>query len=125
MQKNALEGYLFSVKNSISDKQLEGKIKDEDKKKILDALDDGLKWMESTPDATKEEIEKKQKEVEEIVTPIIQKLGGGMGGMGGMGGGMGGFNPEDFQNFSKENKKDDEDKKEEESKPKFEDLDVD
>jgi len=31
--KNALEGYLFSVKNSISDKQLEGKINDEDKEK--------------------------------------------------------------------------------------------
>jgi len=120
--KNALEGYLFSVKNSINDKQLEGKIEDEDKKKILDALDSGTKWMESNSDATKEDYEKKQKEVEEIVTPIIQKLGGGMGGMGG----MGGFNPEDFknQNFSKKDDKDDE-KKEEESKPKFEDLDVD
>jgi len=31
--KNTLEGYLFSVKNSISDKQLEGKIDEEDKKK--------------------------------------------------------------------------------------------
>jgi len=31
--KNALEGYLFSVKNSISDKQLEGKIQTEDKEK--------------------------------------------------------------------------------------------
>jgi len=90
------------------------------KKKILDTLDDGLKWMESNTDATKEDYEKKQKEVEEIVTPIIQKLGGGMGG-----GGMGGFNPEDFQNFQKENTENKEDKKEEESKPKFEDLDVD
>jgi len=119
--KNALEGYLFSVKNSISDKQLEGKIDDEDKKKILSTLDSGLKWLESNSDATKEDFEKKkQKEIEEVVTPIIQKLGGGMGG--GMGGG---FNPQDFQNqnFSKDEEKNDD--KKEESKPKFEDLDVD
>jgi len=56
-------------------------------------------------------MKKKQKEIEEIVTPIIQKLGGGMGGMGG----MGGFNPEDFQNFSK---KDDDEKKEDDEKKK-------
>jgi len=54
--KNALEGFLFSVKNNINDKQLEGKIKDEDKKTVLDACDDGLKWMEShSSDATKED----------------------------------------------------------------------
>jgi len=125
MQKNTLEGYLFSVKNSMSDKQLEGKIDEEDKKKIISTLDSGLKWMESNTDATKEDYEKKkQKEIEEVVTPIIQKLGGGMGGMGGMGGG--GFNPQDFQNqnFQKDDDKNDDDKKEE-SKPKFEDLDVD
>jgi len=31
--KNTLEGYLFSIKNTMSDKNLEGKIEDEDKKK--------------------------------------------------------------------------------------------
>jgi len=72
-------------------------------------------------------LKKKQKEIEEIVNPIIQKLGGGMGGGSGMN-----FNPEDFQNFQKnqqtggeDEKKDDDDKKDEDSKPKFEDLDVD
>jgi len=60
--KNALEGYLFSVKNSISDKQLEGKINDEDKEKILSTIDSGIKWLESNAsDATKEDIEKKTK----------------------------------------------------------------
>jgi len=108
--KNALEGYLFSVKNSINDKQLEGKIKDEDKKKNIRYIRwwskmDGIKYR-----CYKRRLwKKKQKEVEEIVTPIIQKLGGGMGGMGG--GGMGGFNPEDFQNFQKENTENKEDKK--------------
>jgi len=60
--KNTLEGYLFSVKNSISDKQLEGKIKSEDKETILDAVDKGIKWLESNAsESTKEDIEKKTK----------------------------------------------------------------
>jgi molecular chaperone DnaK (HSP70) len=58
--KNSFEGYLFSVKNSIHDKQIEGKIKEEDKKTILEAIDSGLKWFESNKDASKEEFEKKQ-----------------------------------------------------------------
>jgi len=122
--KNALEGFLFQVKNSVSDKQLEGKIPDEDKEKILSTVDGGIKWLEQNgADASKEDIEKKQKEIEEVVNPILQKLGGGMGGQGGMGGGMN-FNPEDFQNFNQGGKKDDDDKKEDE-KPSFQDLDVD
>jgi len=59
--KNGLEGYLFQVRNSINDKQLEGKIKDEDKQAILSALDSGLKWMESATEASKEDFEKKNK----------------------------------------------------------------
>jgi len=99
--KNALEGYLFSIKNSISDKQLEGKINKEDKEKILSTVDSGIKWLEqNSSESTKEDIEKKQKEIEEVVNPIIQKLGGGMGGGGGMN-----FNPEDFQNFNQGQKK--------------------
>jgi len=100
--KNSLEGFLFQIKNSISDKQLEGKIPEEDKEKILSTIDGGIKWLEqNTSDASKEDIEKKQKEIEEIVNPILQKLGGGMGGQqGGMN-----FNPEDFQNFNQNSKK--------------------
>jgi len=36
--KNALEGYLFSVKNSVNDKQLEGKIGDDEKNKLIQLL---------------------------------------------------------------------------------------
>jgi len=125
--KNALEGYLFSVKNSVNDKQLEGKIGDDEKQQINTTIDDALKWMESNTDSVKEDYEKKQKEVEEIITPIFQKLGAGMGGMGGMGGSGMNFNPEDFQNqgFNGSNEGSNEEKKEEETKPKFEDLDID
>ena len=51
--------------------------------------------MESNENASTDEFDAKQKELEGIAQPIIMKLyqdggapGGGMGGMGGMGGGM-------------------------------------
>jgi len=59
--KNHLEGYLFQVRNSMNDKQLEGKIQDEDKNKVLSACDSALKWMESNSDSSKEDFEKKTK----------------------------------------------------------------
>jgi len=59
--KNALEGYLFSVKNSVNDKQLEGKIGDDEKQQINTTIDDALKWMESNTDSVKEDYEKKTK----------------------------------------------------------------
>jgi len=116
--KNGLESYLFAVKNTMGDKNLEGKIPEEDKGKVLSAVEDGLKWMSGNTNATKEEYEKKQKEIEEVAMPILQKLQGGMpqGGMpeGFPGGFPQGGNP---GNFEKEEKQD--------SKPKFDDLDVD
>jgi len=52
--KNSLEGYLFSIKNSI--KQLDGKIKNEEKEKILSIIDSGIKWLESNQDIKKRRI---------------------------------------------------------------------
>jgi len=67
MQKNALEGYLFSIKNSISDKQLEGKINKEDKEKILSTVDSGIKWLEqNSSESTKEDIEKNKKKLKKL-----------------------------------------------------------
>jgi heat shock 70kDa protein 1/2/6/8 len=106
--KNQLEGYLFQIKNTMSDKQLEGKISSEDKDKILSTVDSGIKWLESNSDSTKEEIEKKQKEVEEIVNPIMQKLGGGQSNN--TNSNSNGYNQKPEEN---------------ETKPKFDDMDVD
>jgi len=71
--KNALEGYLFSVKTSISDQQLEGKIQTEDKEAILSAIDGGLKWLESNvSDASKEDIEKNKKKLKKLLTQFYK-----------------------------------------------------
>jgi len=95
--KNGLENYLFQMKSSMNDEKLAGKISDEDKSKVLDAVQTTTQWLDSNQNAEKEEFEEKQRALEAIVTPILQALGGGAapGGAGGMPdfsnmGGMGG-----------------------------------
>jgi len=93
--KNGLENYAFSVKNQCNN-QLKDKLSEGDKKTLLDACDDVVKWLEHNQSATLEEFEDKQNEFEGIVHPIMTNLMQGAGGAGGMGGmpdmsGMGGM----------------------------------
>eukprot|EP00300_Choanocystis_sp_HF-7_P016848 c19553_g2_i1.p1 GENE.c19553_g2_i1~~c19553_g2_i1.p1 ORF type:complete len:677 (+),score=66.22 c19553_g2_i1:51-2033(+) len=86
--KNGLENYAFSVKNQCNN-QLKDKLSEGDKKTLLNACDDVVKWLEHNQTATLEEFEDKQKEFEGIVHPIMTNLmqgAGGMPDMGGMGG---------------------------------------
>merc|ERR1711861_51020 len=83
--KNSLENYAFQIRNSINDEKLAGKLSEDDKSKINDAISSTTSWLDSNQNAEKEEFEAKQKELEGICLPILQSLGGGAGGMpGGM-----------------------------------------
>lgn len=83
--KNGLENYAFQIRNSINDEKLAGKVSEEDKTKINDAVQSTTSWLDANQNAEKEEFEAKQKELEGICLPILQNLGGGAGGMpGGM-----------------------------------------
>jgi L1 cell adhesion molecule like protein len=86
--KNSLENYCYSLKTSISSAEVKDKIPADDKKKLEDAIDDAIKWMDANPSAEKEEYEEKQKAVEAVALPILQAMGGaaGAGGMPDMGG---------------------------------------
>merc|ERR1712199_11943 len=93
--KNALENYLYSMKNTVEDKKKAGdKISEDDKKTILDAVEEGIKWNDGNPEADEEAYKEKQKEIEEVCNPIISKLyqgaGGPPGGDAGAGGAEGG-----------------------------------
>jgi len=90
--KNALEGYLYNLKNQVNDKdKLKDKLSEDDKETIEKAVKEGLDWLDSHPDADKTEMSDKQKEVEGICNPIISKVyqagGGPSGGAGGSEGG--------------------------------------
>jgi len=90
--KNHLESFTYNLRNTVKEEGLASKLSDGDKQKINDAIESTLRWMESNPNGTTDEYKEKQKEIEDIVQPIMTKLyqQGGAGGMppGGMPGGF-------------------------------------
>jgi len=79
--KNELESYTYSLKNQVGDKEkLGGKLSEEDKKTIVEAVDKTISWMDKNVEASVDDLKKQKKELEEIVQPIISKLYQGTGG---------------------------------------------
>jgi L1 cell adhesion molecule like protein len=88
--KNSLESYAFNIKSTLEDEKVKDKIPEDDRKKILDKVQDVIKWLDTNQLADKEEFEHKQKELEGICNPIITKLYQSAGGAaGGFPGGAG------------------------------------
>ncbi|CAF4918897.1 unnamed protein product, partial [Rotaria sp. Silwood2] len=61
------------MKTTINDEKLKDKINVYDKKKMIDALENTLIWLETNQFAEQEEIEKKLKEVEKLCSSIMMK----------------------------------------------------
>lgn len=80
--RNGLEGFLYNLKNTVEDK-LDDKIEDGDKETIMNAVQDGLDWLEDNQEAEKEDYEEKQKEIEKITNPIMSNLYQGADGASG------------------------------------------
>merc|ERR1712183_339170 len=85
--KNGLENYCYSLKGSISGDEVAAKMDPADKTKLESKIEETISWLDSNPAAEKEEYEEKQKELEGVAMPILQKMGGAAGA-GGMPGGM-------------------------------------
>ena len=88
--KNSLEQYGYQVRQTIKDEKLKDKFSEDEKKQIETKVDEVLKWVNDNPAASKEEYDAKQKEIETIFNPIMQKIyqqaGGAPGGMPNFGG---------------------------------------
>jgi len=90
--KNGLENYAYSLRNTLKDEKIAGKIDSGDKEKLEKAIDDAVKWLDHNQTAEKDEFEHKQKELEGVAMPIMTKLYQQQGGQGAPGGGApGGF----------------------------------
>ena len=72
--KNGLENYLYSMKNTISKKELADKLDPNDKETIENIIKGNLEWLDQNQDATSEEYKAKMKDVEELINPIMQKM---------------------------------------------------
>merc|ERR1711920_654587 len=81
--KNALENYAYNLKSSIESDQVKDKLSSEDKSALEEKINSTMQWLDANQSAEKEEFEEKQKELEGVALPILQKMGGGAapGGM--------------------------------------------
>ncbi|KAE9046388.1 Heat shock protein [Phytophthora rubi] len=90
--KNALENYAYNLRNTLNDEKLKDQISEDDKKAIDDKVTETINWLDANQSAEKEEYEGKQKDLEGVANPILQKMyaaaGGAPGAEGGMPGGM-------------------------------------
>lgn len=74
--RNGMESYLYNLKNSLTDDAVADSISPEDKKEVLDLIDEKLDWLEENPEALKEEIDDQKKEVEQIANPVMRQFYG-------------------------------------------------
>jgi len=70
--KNGLESYVYSLKNTVEDDDMEGNITAQDKKDLLDVIDDTLDWMDLEMET--DDCLMKRKEVENLANPILRMM---------------------------------------------------
>ena len=83
--RNGLENYAFNLKNQINDEEgLGGKIDEDDKETLLDAVKETIDWLEeNSAEANAEDFEEQKEKLSNIAYPITSKMYGGAGGAGG------------------------------------------
>jgi len=84
------------VRNTLSDSKVDEKLDAADKEKLRTEIDRVVGWLDENQQATREEYEEHQKELEGVANPIMMKFYGAGGGAGGMPGGMPGGAPGGF-----------------------------
>jgi len=94
--KNGLESYAYSLRNTLSDPKVDEKLDHSDKDTLKTEIDKIVSWLDENQQATREEYEEHQKELEGVANPIMMKFYGAGGAPGGMPGGMPGGAPGGF-----------------------------
>ena len=74
LSKNELENYCYSVKNSLSDEKIQGKIEEDEMVVMNEKMKEVLAWLEEHQDSEVDEYNNKKKECEQLFTPIMQKI---------------------------------------------------
>jgi heat shock protein 5 len=83
--RNKLENYAYSLKNQINDEEgLGGKVDDDDKETIKDAVKETQDWLdENQATAASEDFDEQFQKLSDVAYPITSKLYGSAGGAGG------------------------------------------
>lgn len=72
--RNGLEAYLFQMKSTLDEEVVKQKLSEQDRSRMLDKINDTLRWLDSNALAEKDEFEHQRKEVEALCNPIMSKL---------------------------------------------------
>ena len=73
--RNALESYLYSSKNTITDEKLKSQFTEEECKTVLDAIEEGQNWFDiNGQTASTEDLKEKKAYYELTIKPILSKL---------------------------------------------------
>lgn len=83
--RNKLENYAYSLKNQLKDDEgLGGKIEDDDKETLLEAVKEAQDWLESNAsEAAAEDFDEQFQKLSDVAYPITSKLYGSAGGADG------------------------------------------
>jgi heat shock protein 5 len=80
--RNKLENYAYSLKNQVNDKEgLGGKIEDDDKESLVEAIKEIQDWLEENgAEAVAEDFDEQFQKLSDVAYPITSKLYGSAGG---------------------------------------------
>jgi len=80
--RNGLENYAFSLKNQVNDDDgLGGKISEDEKESILEAVKEATEWLEeNAATATTEDFDEQKEKLSGVAYPITSKMYQGAGG---------------------------------------------
>ena len=85
--KNSFENYIYSMKNTVEDKEkgIGAKLTEDEKETISNALKEAQDWLNANQEAEKDEYDTHLKDLQKICDPIIGKLYQQQGGQPGSG----------------------------------------
>merc|ERR1712070_914096 len=72
--KNGLEGYCYSLKNTLTDPKVVDKISAGDKESLRAKIDEVIAWVDSNEHAEVDEFEDQKRELEGVANPIMTKI---------------------------------------------------
>ena len=71
--RNGLESYLYNAKNSVTEEKVKEALGDS-VQTVENCVKEGLSWIDSNSEATKEQYEEKKKMCEDVIKPVMMKL---------------------------------------------------
>jgi len=74
--RNDVETYLYNLRNTMNEDKHKANLDEDDQSKLNGLIDEGIKWLESNTDLTKDEYDAKRKELVELVNPFLVKMYG-------------------------------------------------